>query len=271
MLNLNLTTDKISLITGSAADVDVHAAWVEHPNPFTTSSSATPGTQNTAITTATTTDIVSVPSGGSITKNVKKINIRNKDSADSTQVTVQFNANGTLYQLHSVLLLAGEELTMNDQGVWFHYDSNGGVYGQALPVASDTVVGGIEIASQAEMEAGTDTTRAVTPGRQHYHPSAIKFWVQTTGGATQVEGQKYNVTSIADTAVGRMTVTIANDFSSANWVCIATTVTSTTTGDEGICNINSKAAGTVEVGNRIVTPAFADMNVGYDVAGLGDQ
>lgn len=276
MLNLTSTTDKISLITGSAADIDSHVAWVEHPSPFTTSSSATPGNQNVAITTATTTDICAVPSGGSITKNVKKINIRNKDSADSTQVTVQYNANGTLYQLVSCLLLAGEELVMTDQGVWFHYDSNGGVYGQALPTASDTVVGGIEIATQAEIESASDITLAVTPGRMQFHPGVAKFWVKTKPG--NVNSASHNVTSVSDTSAGITVITIATDFSGVDWVCQATiesTSDTMTVTNLKFCRIGlgDQAAGTVniEAHDGTATTAVLEDPTSWHAVGYGDQ
>ena len=140
-----------------------------------------------------------------------------------------------------------------------------------VSAASDTTAGKIEIAVQSEMETGADLTRAVVPGRQHYHPSAAKFWLQTTGGGTPVNSSSYNVTSIADTNTGRMTITIATDFSSANWCCTATTFTGTGATSEGICNINAKAAGTVEIGNRTALAAYEDPATGYDAAGYGDQ
>lgn len=92
------------------------------------------------------------------------------------------------------------------------------------PAASDTVAGDIEIAIQSEMEAGTDATRAVTPGRQHFHPSAAKFWVQWTGNSTTILSS-YNMTSIADTGVGDADGTIATDFSSANWAAAVASLT----------------------------------------------
>ncbi len=84
------------------------------------------------------------------------------------------------------------------------------------PAASDTVAGLIEIAIQSEQETGTDTVRAVTPGRQHFHPSAAKFWVKATANSTTIV-VSYNMTSWADTGVGDADGTIATDFSSANW------------------------------------------------------
>lgn len=87
---------------------------------------------------------------------------------------------------------------------------------QALTAASDTVAGVIEIAVQSEQETGTDTVRAVTPGRQHYHPSAVKGWCQFTGDTTPaaLSSPDWNVASLTDTAAGDYTVVWDADFSS---------------------------------------------------------
>lgn len=88
--------------------------------------------------------------------------------------------------------------------------------------ASDTATGVIEIAVQSEMETGTDTTRAVVPGRQHYHPSATKGWVNFTGTGTVTINASYNVTSITDNGTGDYTVNWTTAFSSANY-CVGAT------------------------------------------------
>ena len=75
---------------------------------------------------------------------------------------------------------------------------------------------GLTAASQAQQEAGTDVAVGTTPGRQHFHPSAAKLWLKATANSTTIE-VSYNITSVADTATGRMTVTIATDFSGVDW------------------------------------------------------
>lgn len=113
-------------------------------------------------------------------------------------------------------------------------------------VASDTAAGDIEVADQTEMEAASATNRAVTPGRQHFHPSAAKCWCISANSTTILAS--YNMTSITDTGVGDLTFTIATDFSSANWVPVCTQrqpVPSTTVGT--ITMTCAKAAGTVDL------------------------
>ncbi|MEW5725896.1 MAG: hypothetical protein AB1896_22495 [Thermodesulfobacteriota bacterium] len=88
--------------------------------------------------------------------------------------------------------------------------------GLAACTATDTRAGVIEVAVQSEMEAGTDTGRAVTPGRQKYHPSAAKAWVNFSMSTATIFGS-YNVTSITDNGVGDFTVTWDVDFSSTSY------------------------------------------------------
>lgn len=117
------------------------------------------------------------------------------------------------------------------------------------PAASDTVAGVLEIATQAEQETGTDTGRAVCPGRQHNHPSACKFWVKWTGASTTIL-VSYNMTSIANTATGDADGTIATDFSGVDWCGIVTTVEDTNGWDAQECQgkgFNAQAAGTFGV------------------------
>lgn len=140
---------------------------------------------------------------------------------------------------------------------------------EALVVpASDTVAGLIEVAVQSEQEAGTSTTRAVTPGRQHFHPSAAKFWAHVTVSAgTPTLTASYNVTSITDSATGVLIVTIANDFSSANWAALLS-FRSTTTPQS--CQITNQSTGacTGTVFNSS-TAVAADPDA-WSFAGFGD-
>lgn len=118
------------------------------------------------------------------------------------------------------------------------------------PAASDTVAGKMELATQAEQETGTDTTRAVSPGTQHFHPSAAKFWVEWTGNSTTIL-VSWNMTSIADTNVGDADGTIATDFSGANWAGFVCTNDAGTDGWDAdsiqSCGFNARAAGTFGV------------------------
>ncbi len=138
------------------------------------------------------------------------------------------------------------------------------------PAASDTVAGVMEMAVQSEQETATDVVRAVSPGRQQYHPSALKCWGFTSGAGTPLlDAGSYNVTSITDTATGRLTVTIGVDFSSANW-CGTCTCTCLTNANR-MTSLVTKAAGSVILEASSATTTLADPGVGWDWQFSGDQ
>lgn len=114
--------------------------------------------------------------------------------------------------------------------------------GAFVNAASDTASGVIEIATQAEMETGSDVVRAVVPGRVSFHDGVCKAWGYITmSGGTPSLAASHNITGIADTTTGTVTVTIGNDFSTANYVVVAMVEWSGTT--EAHVTISTKAAG----------------------------
>jgi hypothetical protein len=86
------------------------------------------------------------------------------------------------------------------------------------------------------MEAGTSTTVVVTPLRLNFHPGVAKAWAKmaVTAGVPALT-VSWNMTSVTDSAVCRVTPVIATDFSSVNYVilygfeCNTTTYSATTT------------------------------------------
>ena len=112
MLLLVSTSDKIQIVTGEAVTVDVHASYVDYSG-----SGVTPGRANTAISAATTTDVVAAP-GASTQRNVKALLIRNKHASSSVAVTVQHTDGTTTAELYKATLMPGETLQFLD-GVGF--------------------------------------------------------------------------------------------------------------------------------------------------------
>jgi len=76
----------------------------------------------------------------------------------------------------------------------------------------------LSAASQAEQEAATATNVYVSPGRQQFHPSAIKSQclVTISGGSPTLQ-TNYNVSSITDNGVGLFTINFSTSFSSENY------------------------------------------------------
>ncbi len=122
MLLCAAATAKVSVITGSALAIAVHASWVDYTSPST----VTPGDVDTAISTATTTDVVPAP-GASVTRNVKLLVVRNKDASASNVITVQHFDGTTTSELHKFTLKAGYSWVLGEDGKPLTYDQNGGV------------------------------------------------------------------------------------------------------------------------------------------------
>lgn len=78
-------------------------------------------------------------------------------------------------------------------------------------------------ASQSQQEAGSSNAVNVTPGRQHFHPSACKAWVNFQTRATNAActiNASYNVSGVSRTASGIYQVTFTNALSSANYAVV---------------------------------------------------
>lgn len=78
-------------------------------------------------------------------------------------------------------------------------------------------------ATQAEQEAGSSTTAGVTPGRQHYHPSAAKAWGLITHPTTNTTSYPSGAT-VTNPATGQYVVTHGLTFSSSNYAVVCTSV-----------------------------------------------
>jgi len=119
VLLLVSTSDKLQVVTGSAVTVDVHASYVDRA-----AGTDTPGRKNTAITTATTTDVVLAPASATY-RNVRRLVVRNKHATSSVQVTVQHTDGTTVAQLDSRVLGPGQAVTFDDHTGWFPVPAGG--------------------------------------------------------------------------------------------------------------------------------------------------
>jgi len=211
MILLTSTSDVLRVVTDAAGDIEPHASYLTN-----NAGTVTPGRTNTAsITTATTTTVVAAP-GASQERNVKQLSLHNNHASQAVTVTVEHFDGTTAEVLAKCVLAAGERLSLDAAGIWTHYDANGGPYVGIGPVAT-----------QAEMEAGTSTTVVVTPGRQHYHKSAVKAWGQFTAAGATTAG--YNVDTPTDNGTGDITVNFTTDFSAANAYAVIVQVEMTAT------------------------------------------
>ena len=147
---------------------------------------------------------------------------------------------------------------------------------QATPIQINRSTGVVTfvdamIATQAQMETATSLVTIVTPGRVQNHPGVVKGWGDFGNDGTTATS--YNVTSITDTAAGRVTVTWATDFSSANYVVLGTAQTGVGGGETCyviIRNDVAPTAGATEFDCLSTTETLIDPNE-WHVAAFGDQ
>lgn len=123
MLNLASTSDIVRIVTSTAADIEVHASWVD-----LNGTTVTAGRTNTAsITTATTTTVVASPAASTV-RNVKHLNITNNHASVSCTVTVEHTDGTNPVALMAFTLLPGENMIFNAEGRWAHRDAQGAEY-----------------------------------------------------------------------------------------------------------------------------------------------
>lgn len=91
-----------------------------------------------------------------------------------------------------------------------------------IGAASDTDTGVIEIATAAEVETGTSTTLALTPGRLINHPLVPKVLLYMTNGGSVTNAYSVGVSSLSRTGAGFVTVNFSTSFSNINYVALAT-------------------------------------------------
>ena len=137
--------------------------------------------------------------------------------------------------------------------------------GSANPVWA--AVTSISQAVQSDIEGETNQDTYIPPDLVRHSPGVAKFYAKFNYSGT-VQGTAYNTTSIADNGTGDLTVTIADDFSSANWVAGYTTETAYTRST----NIENggQAAGTLQIRTTDNNGTASDGNYAH-VFGLGDQ
>lgn len=278
-MNLISTADKVQAVLSSAADTETYADYMDatgasgvvQPDTFK------PGNEPHSRTSAATHDVVGAP-GSDVIRIVKFISIRNKHASTAQTVTLQRITTGpATTEICKVTLQAGEELLVNENGSWFVYDTNGGVK-MGASAASATLAGLVELADAAEMEAATDTARAVVPGLQHRHPGHPKAFCQANGAGTTVNAS-YGVSSITDTGAGLLTINWSTNFSAATGYTVncscertATALTVTDLKDVGIrFNTLTASAVTVECWDDTATTHVQEDPQSYHVIALGDQ
>jgi hypothetical protein len=105
--------------------------------------------------------------------------------------------------------------------------------------------------------------------------SHVRFWAKV--GVSGDIAASFNVTSVTDDGPGVLTVTIATDFSSANWVCgvcVENADASIDAVNDGMITVianASQAAGSVQLLNKLDDGTAAADPVAWHVWGMGSQ
>lgn len=160
---------------------------------------------------------------------------------------------------------AGWRVWVADEALYYSYISSAWVAESATTSQTGTVV----LADSPTMETATDLLKAVTPGRQHMHPAHPKVWGKASNaGAINAS---YNMTSVTDAGTGSIGLTIATDFSSANWAMLATILDANVGSDAGPGVVTAQTAGTAQIEYFHASNASHTDPNGYFWSGLGDQ
>lgn len=197
MITLTNTTHILKLTTESATNVDVFCSYADH-----TTAGAILGDQQTLITTATTTTILSAPAS-STQRQVKLINIRNT-SASTNVVTVKKDISATEYDLFSVTLGNGEQLEYLDGKGWAVY-ANTGALKTSLNQGSSAInssLTAVVLSSDVVNDNATPNTIADVTGLSFPvtagHTYSFEFRIPYTAAATAT-GSRWSINGPAKT------------------------------------------------------------------------
>lgn len=191
-------------------------------------------------------------------------------------IAYEMKSTGTAQQVLTSAASAERTFTFPNADLEYSYSGGkvtftGTLTGNRVITIPDADITLIQPATQAEMEAATSNTVAVTPGRAVSHPGMAKVWAYiTVSGGTPSLDASYNVTSITDTSPGNVTVTIATDFSSANYCAVAQAMTAG--GAAHMASVKTgQAAGSFVVRTALTTSGADTDNINISVVAFGDQ
>jgi len=198
----------------------------------------------------------------------QKLVLRTVSSARDVVVT---NAGNIVTPLGTSITLSTTAQPINMQ-----YDSTlvkWMVLANATPLATDTLAGSVEKATQAEVEAET-ADKYPDAALLKYHPGIAKFWVFcTVSGGTPTATASYNVSSITDDGVGLFQVNFTTAFSSADYAVVGAAMDTTGNSNFGAVVLkqdDARTSGNCPVQTLVDTASISDIPQWY-LAGFGDQ
>lgn len=168
-------------------------------------------------------------------------------------VAITITHNGT-----SRILPTGANITTTVGDVEIVLSLGSGNWRTIAYMRADGTALGAGSATKAQLEAASSTSTFASPGRQQYHPSAAKYWAQSTVTAAvpaSPPNAGFNVSTVSDIATGRATFNFTTAFSTSNYVGVGCT--------EYNSGSNSGELHIVENGGRSTTSiAMRNMHTG---------
>lgn len=160
---------------------------------------------------------------------------------------------------------AGWRVWVAGESLYYSYISSA----WAAEGATTSQTGTVVLADSPTMETATDLSKAVTPGRQHMHPGHPKVWGNATvSSGTPTLQSSYNMTSITDSGTGNLSMTIATDFSSAQYASLISVA------NDGVANVvqyGSVTAGSFSGQVQRSSSEASNDPAGWSWEALGDQ
>lgn len=118
---LNSTAESLQLITTTTAPLHVVANYMDH-----TATGGDPDSQETIITTASTTTVLAAPGVAGTDRQLRSLTIRNTSDSQVGQVTVVKDVAGTDYEIIRMIMQAGEMLAYSESKAgWSVFTRNG--------------------------------------------------------------------------------------------------------------------------------------------------
>jgi hypothetical protein len=154
MLLLAGTSALVKVVTSAAQEIMVQASYADY-NGTVTPTTVTPSTQNTTISSATTTTVVGSPATN-VQRNVKFLSFFN-DGASANTLTVEHTDGTTPVTLAEVTLSAGDTLLYDEGNGWSHTNSSG-------QILVATINGAVQMATSSSALVPTSTSSFVMGG-----------------------------------------------------------------------------------------------------------
>jgi hypothetical protein len=247
-LLLASTGDLVRIITSGAADIHVHATYMD----INASGVVTPGRTNTQITSGTTTTIIGSPGSG-LVRVVRGLLIYNSHATDSNTVTVLHTDGSVIVNVFKATLAFGESIQYIP-GIGFVVCANSGAHKTSLNQGTNTTsssIASVVLSGDVANNNATPNTIADVTALSFSVVSGNTYWfrfiIPYTSAATST-GSRWSINGPTFTRLNYI----------SRYTLTATTITTNAATAYDIpaaSNASSLADGNVAVIEGIITPS----------------